>query len=283
MENKVRDVSLTCPICKKKNTITVPEKVLAQKKFGSIKIQIPPGAVCPDHQFIVFLDPKGLVRGYEKIDVFMGDSQTDPKENGEEAKISVNNLVKEFGLYGVLSLLHAKLFNYRAYVLREDISKYDIQQLNNFLNDITENNYFSPPDLKFFKREDYEVLEIEENKVLSIDENNNIIHTPWNEKLKFEENSIKDAIDIINPNEQKIIIKQNVNSFLRKVKYSIRILKDVKKINKLDLRERLSNDLDIPRIPINQIEMIKKFISRNLSEEMGAKIIKRTEDFLGSL
>lgn len=283
MDNEARDVSLTCPICKKKNKITIPEKVLTQKKFGSIKIQIPPGAVCPDHQFIVFLDPKGLVRGYEKIDVFMGDSAAEPKDKRGGTKISLNNLIKEFGLYGVFSLLHAKLFNYPAYIIRNDISKYDPHLLNVFLNDISENDYFTPADLKICKEEDYEDLEIEENNGLLIDENNNIIHTPWNEKLKLEEKSIKNALDILNPNEQKIIVKQNVNSFLQKVKHSVRILKERKKINRQDLREKLSKDLNISDIPINQIEMIKKFITRNISKDMGAKIIKRTEDFLGSL
>lgn len=283
MENETRDISLTCPICQKKNTIAIPEKVLTQKKFGSIKIQIPPGAVCPDHQFIVFLDPKGLVRGYEKIDVFMGDKETKRKEKRGEIKISLNNLVKEFGLYGVFSLLHAKLFNYRVYIVRTNISKYDTQQLNDFLNDISKNDYFRPLDLKLFSVKDYEGLKIKENNILLIDQNNNIIHTPWNEKLKLEEKSIRNAIDILNPNEQKIMIKQNVNAFLKKVKHSIRILKEVKKINRQDLRETLSEDLNISDITINQIELIKKFITRNISEVNGNKIIKRTEDFLGSL
>ncbi|MBD3342499.1 MAG: hypothetical protein GF353_25590, partial [Candidatus Lokiarchaeota archaeon] len=66
-----KELVLTCPICQKEKAIQVPDSVFAQKKFGTIKIQVPIGAVCPDHQFIVFVDSKGIIRGYEKIDIQM--------------------------------------------------------------------------------------------------------------------------------------------------------------------------------------------------------------------
>ncbi|TFG00699.1 MAG: hypothetical protein EU541_01450 [Promethearchaeota archaeon] len=283
MEKETREISLTCPICKKKNTIKIPEKILGQKKFGSIKIQIPPGAVCPDHQFIVFLDPKGLVRGYEKIDVFMGDEHAESEQKEMKTEISVNQLVKQFGLYGLFSLLHSKLFNYHSYIIREDTSNFDFQKLNEFLNDISDNDYLNPQDIEILEEQNYEGLKLDKNNTLLINENNNIIHTPWNEKLKLEEEFIRNALDILNPNEQKIIIKQNVNSFLKKVKHTIRILEDVKKINNQDLTKKISKDLNLPEPNNNEIEMIKEFVIRNISKKLGNKIIKRTEAFLGSL
>jgi len=283
MENETKKIPLTCPICKKKNTINVPESVLSQKKFGSIKIQIPPGAVCPDHQFIVFLDPKGLVRGYEKIDVFMGDGQVSHEEKDIKATISLNHLVKEFGIYGVFSLLHSKLFNYHSYILRGDTSKYNPQNLNDFFNDVSKNDYFDPPKIEIQTEYDKEEVELNKDNILLIDKDNNILHTPWKEKLKLEEGFVKNALDILNPNEQKIIIKQNIASFIKKIRHTIRILQDTKKINNQELSKRLSKDLNLPAISNDQVEMIKKFIIRNVSEELGNKIIKRTEAFLGSL
>ena len=66
-----QEVELTCPTCQTFRKITVPAAIFAQKKFGTIKIQVPPGAVCREHQFIAFVDTKGIVRGYERIDLLM--------------------------------------------------------------------------------------------------------------------------------------------------------------------------------------------------------------------
>ena len=62
-----KQLSVNCPICEAGRDLNVPEAIFAQKKFGTIKIQVPPGAVCPEHQFIVFVDTKGIIRGYSKI------------------------------------------------------------------------------------------------------------------------------------------------------------------------------------------------------------------------
>ncbi len=279
-------VSLRCPICQKENNIEIPDDILAQKEFGSIKIQIPPGAVCPDHQFIVFLGVEGKVRGYERIDVFMGREQEERKIEEISEGISLNQLVEEFGLYGVFSLIHSKLFSYLPYVVRDDISEEFSHQLNEYLNEITDNNYSNPLEIKILKKPDFDVLNIDEDNTLILDENNNIIHTPWGEKLSLEEGLIRDALDILNPSEQKIIIKQRVDSFLKTVKHTVRILNDLKKnkkINNQDLMKKLTKDLNRSDISHNYVEIIKCFIIRNISRDLGEKIIKRTEDFLSAL
>ena len=63
-----KTLEITCPVCGQIKNINIPESVFSQKKFGIIKIQVPLNAVCSEHQFIVFVDPKGSVRGYEKIE-----------------------------------------------------------------------------------------------------------------------------------------------------------------------------------------------------------------------
>ena len=71
MPYKYKEIEACCPICGLSKSLNVPEAVLSQKKFGTIKIQVPMGAVCSEHQFIVFVDQKGVIRGYEKIDIQM--------------------------------------------------------------------------------------------------------------------------------------------------------------------------------------------------------------------
>jgi hypothetical protein len=155
--------------------------------------------------------------------------------------------------------------------------------LNGFFNDVSKNDYFNPPNIEILKEYDEEELELNKDSILLIDKDNNILHTPWKENLKLEESFVKNALDILNPNEQKIIIKQNIASFIKKIRHTIRLLEDTKKINNQELSKRLSKDLNLPEVSNDQIEMIKKFIIRNVSEDLGNKIIKRTEAFLGSL
>jgi len=71
MAEAFKVLEVVCPTCGKVKNISIPEAVFSQKKFGTVKIQIPINAVCPEHQFIVFVDTKGIIRGYEKIDVLM--------------------------------------------------------------------------------------------------------------------------------------------------------------------------------------------------------------------
>ncbi|TFF97188.1 MAG: hypothetical protein EU541_08545 [Promethearchaeota archaeon] len=286
MENETREVSLTCPICKKKNTIQVPEKVFEQKQFGSIKIQVPPGAVCPDHQFIVFLDPKGLVRGYERIDILMGDKSTkaiEEAEEGIERKLSINILVNKLGLYGVFSILHAKLFGYPSYIIREGVTEEFTKKINTFFNELTKNEYSNPQDIEFLDLTDYNEVELEREDALLIDSHNNIMQTPWNEKLKLEEQFIQKALEIINPGEQKVIIQQNIKSFIKEVKHTIRILESVKQIYDKDLISQLEKDLKLSNVSSFRLNLIREFIIANISEDLGKKIKNKVKDFLGSL
>jgi hypothetical protein len=284
MEGAKRKIELICPVCQAKNIIEIPEKIFAQKQFGSIKIQVPPGAVCPDHQFIVFLDTKGLVRGYEKIDILMGAPvEKAEKKEISEGKLTLNQLINIFGLYGVFSLIHSKLFGFHAYIIRENSSEEFEDQINNFLNRITENQYNNSKKIEFIDDTDYNQINLKNKNALLIDAHNNIMQTPWEEKLTFEESLVKSALEIINPEEQIVLIKRNVLNFIKEVNYTIKILEDVKEIYDTDLIDLIKRDLKVSKINKTRLNLIKSFIIRNISEELGDKIQNKVQEFLSSL
>ena len=68
MEEKTTSIEVKCPVCGRNEKISVPESLYSRKKMGLIKVEVPSGAVCPDH-FLIFIDSKGIVRGYEKIEI----------------------------------------------------------------------------------------------------------------------------------------------------------------------------------------------------------------------
>ena len=115
MSLEYKILQITCPVCGESRGINIPEKVFEQKQFGTIKIQVPVGAVCNDHQFIVFADPKANIIGYEKIDLYMATTETTEKEKAGILTLRV--LINMFGLYGMFSIIHAKIFNYPVVIL----------------------------------------------------------------------------------------------------------------------------------------------------------------------
>ena len=83
---------------------------------------------------------------------------------------------------------------------------------------------------------------------LLMDSQQNILQTPWEEKLKLEESIIKKALDIIDDNEQFIILQQEVAKIIREATHVKDILEDIKEIYEDDLIDRMSRELMIPKI-----------------------------------
>jgi hypothetical protein len=224
------------------------------------------------------------VRGYEKIDILMGAPvEKAEKKEISEGKLTLNQLINIFGLYGVFSLIHSKLFGFHAYIIRENSSEEFEDQINNFLNRITENQYNNSKKIEFIDDTDYNQINLKNKNALLIDAHNNIMQTPWEEKLTFEESLVKSALEIINPEEQIVLIKRNVLNFIKEVNYTIKILEDVKEIYDTDLIDLIKRDLKVSKINKTRLNLIKSFIIRNISEELGDKIQNKVQEFLSSL
>ena len=87
-------LEVVCPTCGGMKNLSVPANIITQKKFGTIKIQVPIKVVCPEHQFLVFVDTRGKIRGYEKIDIQMVSITREDEK--EKIKNKIKNNVKEF-------------------------------------------------------------------------------------------------------------------------------------------------------------------------------------------
>ncbi|MHA1805095.1 MAG: hypothetical protein ACTSU4_11305 [Promethearchaeota archaeon] len=203
MPEDFKELEITCPICQMVKSIKVPHRIFSQKKFGTIKIQIPAGAVCREHQFIVFVDAKGIIRGYEKIDIFMGPTPQ-VKEERAEKKFTIRSLLDEFGTYGFLSLIHAKLFNYPSYIMRDNISDEDANKLNAFFEQFLPASIQDTAPLTVLKDIQHAKIESKE-KSAPIDFKPNILATSWNySSVKFEEELISQALKDIQYDKIKL-------------------------------------------------------------------------------
>ncbi|MGQ4874022.1 MAG: hypothetical protein ACP6IY_08125 [Promethearchaeia archaeon] len=275
-----KELNVSCPVCQTEKNIKVPEAIFSQKKFGTFKIQVPMGAVC-EHTFIVFVDTKGIIRGYEKIDIMMAAPPTISKEDKEKGRFNLMRFIDLFGLYGVFNLIHAKIFNYPTYILKSDGFEQYEEIINKIGDRIIPEKYRGTANVQFLDISDYNKLKIKEKDALIMDSQKNILQTPWEEKLKFEEQIIKKALEIFDENEQMILIEQDIARLIKEAELSAEIVKELKEIYEDDLINELSKRLMMPKINHYRLMLIKEFIKRRIDPKLAAKIKNKVEEFLG--
>lgn len=279
MAQSFKHIEVTCPNCGEIKVIRIPEAIFIQKKFGTIKIQIPINAVCPRHQFIVFVDTKGIIRGYEKIDVQIV-SLSHETESEVTRSINLRSLIRIFGVYGIFSLIHAKIFNYPSYILKEDAFEYSEDLLNAIGDNILPETYRGNKTIFLLEESDITKIKVKDKNALIMDTHQHIFQTPWTTKLKFEEEIIKRAIEIIDEEEQLKLLQQDIINFIKEVNYAISILEVVYEIYDIDLIIKVSKALSIKKISNYRLNLIKEFITQNVSRKLASKIKNRVGEFL---
>jgi len=275
-------LEITCPTCGEMKTINVPESIFSQKKFGTIKIQVPIKAVCSEHQFIVFVDTKGKVRGYEKIDIQIA-SLTRESEKDIERRLNLRNLIQVFGIYGIFSLVHAKIFNYPTYILKDEKFVFDEDTLNSIGDMILPDSYGGSKTIHLLESSDISHLKIKDKDALIMDTQQHIFQTPWDTKLKFEESIVKRALDIIDENEQLNLLQQDITRLINEAIFSMSILEKVNECYEDDLISQISKEFKIKKINNYRFILIKEFIRRNVSKKLVLKIKSRVGEFLSNI
>ena len=282
MARSYKAIEAICPICGLSKSLNVPEVIFDQKKFGTIKIQVPIGAVCPEHQFIVFVDSEGIIRGYEKIDIQMAmpAAETELEKTGI---LTLRKLIQLFGLYGIFSMIHSKIFNYPVYIIIDENFKYSEDVLHAISETLLPERYKGDKIVHFLEETNYGKIKLKEKNALLMDSHQNILQTPWEEKLKFEENLLKKALEILDEEEQLILMQQDIANLIKDAEYTKSILEDVKEIYEDDLIEQLSRDFTIPKITRYRLNLIKNFIRQRFSPKLASKIKNKVEEFLDLL
>ncbi len=275
-------LEISCPTCGEIKNINIPESIFSQKKFGTIKIQVPLKAVCLEHQFIVFVDIKGIIRGYEKIDIHIT-SLTREIEKETESGLTLRKLIQVFGIYGIFSLLHAKVFNYPIYILTDKEFEFDEDTLNSIGDVILPENYGGSKTIHLRENTDISQTKIKHKDVLIMDTEQHIFQTPWNTKLKFEESIVKRALEIIDDQEQLKLLQQDIARLINETNFIITILNKVGEYYEDDLIRQLSQEFKTKKINNYRLNLIKEFIRRNVSKKLVLKIKSRVGEFLGSI
>ncbi len=284
MAERFKPLELSCPSCGAVKTVNVPESLFADKKFGHIKIQVPQGAVCEDHVFVVFIDVKGRIIGYEAIDLSISASIEEPKEEIIDDSIktmTLINLIKTLGFNGVASLIHARLFNYPSYLIMNNGVKLNLDDINNVLDGLIPEMYKNSRSLKTIEFDDeiypmatyfYSLVQNQRKNAFLMNPRKHIIQIPWVLDLELEKSIINSALEKEDQNEQLKFLAYYISKFIEDVEFTISILEGVKKISKKELTKQLKVKLLTSTITKNRVNEIKDFINRRISATIAVKI-----------
>ena len=281
MENaKLKKFDVSCPKCGIGKEISVPSSLFLQKKFGTVKIKVPQGAVCNDHNFIVFISTKGQIIGYDIIDASVS---SDQKENlpGDLKNLTLDELIDAFGLNCVAGLIHAKLFDYPAYIVRNEEFALDIEQLNELFDKFMPSKYRDTNDIKdeefdsyVFSNPNYYYSSMKKQHTDAFLINNRklVIQIPWQIQNDFEKSIIRNALGKKDKREQLKYLAQYINQFIGDVEITYNLLENVESIREKELLKKLKEKLILSTIDKNRISLIKEFINRRISKRVGSKI-----------
>ncbi|MFX1501801.1 MAG: hypothetical protein ACFFDH_12630 [Promethearchaeota archaeon] len=278
-------IEVACPRCGKEKIINVPETLFSEKKFGHIKIQVPKGAVCPDHVFVVFLDVTGRIIGYQTVDLSIS-SEAETKSR-EEIRIEDDNIfsIEKFidliGFNCFAGLIHAKLFNYPLVLIMSDGINLNIEMINNFLVSVMPEKYKNTRHLEAIKYDNetfptatyfYALVKNQRKTAFLMNPGKHIIQMPWKTGLELEKEIINSALKEGDQKKQLRNLEFFISKFLQDVDNTLLILDSVKKISKKNLVSKLKDISITSIITKNRVNFFKEFIHRRISPQIANKI-----------
>ena len=280
MSSSLKGFVVACPKCGTEKQINVPESLFYQKKFGTVKIKIPQGAVCKDHNFIVFISTKGQIVGYDVIDTSISSGQ-DGNLSKEITDLSLDELINAFGFNCVAGLIHAKLFDYPSFVVRSEDFNINIEKLDEMFDSMIPLQYRNDnaiKDVEFdtyvFTNEDYfyTAFKNNNNNAFLINNRKHVIYKPWETTCDFEKSILDNALGRKDKSEQLKYLAQYINQFIKDVEFTKTLLENSKNISEKDLIKQLKQKLIVSTINKKRILIIKEFIKQRFPNELSAKI-----------
>ncbi len=221
MSEKV--IGIQCPICKKDQTIKVPQSVFDGKSTGTIKIQIHKGIVC-EHEFLAFFNGEGKNRGYETFDTAI--DLTNYKDS--KIEIFLKDILKKFGDHTLNLMIHAILIDSSIIVLHDKYVPDDnvsTKRLNIFLNKCLPPKYQKPLLFTSMLDRDYYKTQIE--TALVINTMGIVEVQPWEDiQYEYEKTVIKNALIILDPHLQPVILQEEFRQIFENCSYFYDILKE---------------------------------------------------------
>lgn len=135
------DVEIICPICRTRNIINIPKRVIDESKQLT-SIFIPIGRIC-DHAFIPFIDKQFKVRGYQKLDALLDDieSKTEAFDELKPEIIDVIEIKMNIKPEMVIYAIHGCIFKQKMVLITENKLNYLKETIFDFFDYIFQKSF----------------------------------------------------------------------------------------------------------------------------------------------
>ena len=280
MSSRLKKFKVSCPRCGEGREIAVPESLFFDKKFGTVKIKVPQGAVCKEHNFIVFISTKGNIVGYDIIDASVSLDQKE-KLPIDLISLTLDELIDAFGFNCVAGFIHAKLFDFNSRIIRNEEFSLDLEQLNELFDRLIPENYRNSNlimdeefDSYVFPNPNYYYTMIKDKYTDAFLINNRkmVIQVPWHAHIDFEKSILSNALGKTDKTEQLKYLALYITQFISDVEFTMSLLENAKGISEKELIKKLKEKLIVSTINKNRIILIKEFINRRISQDLSKKI-----------
>ncbi|MFX0003771.1 MAG: hypothetical protein ACFE9C_01930 [Candidatus Hodarchaeota archaeon] len=278
-------INIACPSCGSEKIVNIPLSLFTEKKFGHVKIQVPQGAVCPDHVFVVLLDLEARILGYQTVDLSVSSAdESTPKDQNHVEKdesLGLMRFIRMLGYNCFAGLIHAKLFDYQPYIIKTSTTEIDMNEVNQFLDDIVPEVYKNHKFVEEIEYDDetfptatyfYALVKNQKTRDFLMNPHKQIIQIPWQTGLELEKTIIANTLNNKNPNEHLKFVSFYISKFLEDVDKTKKIIDPVKKISNKDIVKKLKEIAITSTISKEYVSSIKEFIHRRISPDLASKI-----------
>ena len=283
MTEEIKILKPACPKCGVSKRIPIPGSVFSQKSFGLIKIQVPKGAVCEDHQFIVIADIEARIIGYEAIDISVSKEEEEllSPEIESEIKFPLKFLINKIGFNSVAGLIHAKLFKYDSFVIKSHEFDISLEDLNEYFDNMIPEPYKNSIKIDVVDYDDeifpnpgyfYSLVKNQKTKAFLFNPRKHIVQMPWSTNMDYETHILDYALERTDPKEQTKIISDSIRRFISDSEFAKIILDDIKKISEKDFMKILDEKLASTTVNKYRMTLIKEFLRRRVSVDLIKKI-----------
>lgn len=270
-----RSIEVKCPVCMVQKTINLPMYLFEKKQVGLLKVQIHKG-ICCEHPFVVFMDRKGAIKGYEQVDLQI--DLTDFAQRKMGNKIYLRDLLKLYADYAVANMLHAILTKYNIIILYTSQGKNLGAEVNNLLNEYLPDGFKVPIIVKYIEENELKKTKVEDHLIIS--PNGIVAQTPWQDTTyNFENSLMRKALDILDDESQAIIVQQEIETLFDRVKFVKDTIKDKPQIYEDDLKEILKKQFNLGSVTDYDIILIKRILKSQFKTDV-SKIKIRSFDKL---
>ena len=286
MSELFKVIKPACPKCGIIKYLKIPRSVFDQKTYGFVKIQVPKGAVCQDHQFIVISDSQARIIGYEAIDkaISLEEERREEmvvKEKVKDFKFSLKSLILKFGFNSVAGFIHAKLFKYDTYIIRSEEPLQNVEDLNDYFDKMIPEPYRNSVKIDVITYDSdiysnpgyyYNLIAHKRTRAFLLNPRRHVIQMPWRTNIGYETNIINYALQKEDPNDQYKVLVDSIQRFILDSEITEQKLKDVKKISEKNLIKMLDKELTLSTITKERMHIIKEFLVRRKSSDIMSKV-----------